>query len=78
MEWERTELDITNEEEVNNVVSQIKPEIIIHCAAYTQVDKAETESDFAFYINGIGTRNIAIAAEKIQSKLSLYKYGLCV
>ena len=65
----RTDLDITKEEEVNNVISQIQPDIIIHSAAYTHVDKAETESDFAFYINAIGTRNIAIAAEKIQSKL---------
>ena len=74
----RTDLDITKEEEVNKVVSQIQPDIIIHSAAYTHVDKAETESDIAFFINGIGTRNIAIAAEKIQSKLSIYKYGLCV
>ena len=63
------ELDITNEEMVNKVVSLLKPEIIIHCAAYTQVDKAESEQDIAFLINGIGTRNIAIAAENNHSKL---------
>ena len=51
MDWEESELDITNEEEVNKVVSQLKPDIIIHCAAYTQVDKAESESDIAFLIN---------------------------
>ena len=44
----RSDLDITKEEEVNKVISQIQPDIIIHCAAYTHVDKAETESDFAF------------------------------
>ena len=65
----RPELDITNEEEVNNISVTIKPEIIIHCAAYTQVDKAESEPDTAFLINAIGTRNIAIAAERYQSKL---------
>ena len=65
----RTDLDITNEEEVNKVISFLKPEIIIHCAAYTQVDKAESDSDFVFLINGIGTRNIAIAAEKIHRNL---------
>jgi dTDP-4-dehydrorhamnose reductase len=54
----KAELDITNEEEVNKVVSLLKPEIIIHCAAYTLVDKAESEQDMAFLINGIGTRNI--------------------
>lgn len=65
----KSELDITNEEEVNKVVSFLKPEIIIHCAAYTQVDKAESDSDTVFLINGIGTRNIAIAAESIHAKL---------
>jgi dTDP-4-dehydrorhamnose reductase len=65
----KSELDITNEEEVNKVVSFLKPEIIIHCAAYTQVDNAESDSDTVFLINGIGTRNIAIAAESNHSKL---------
>ena len=65
----KSELDITNEEEVNKVVSFIKPDIIVHCAAYTQVDKAESDPDAAFLINGMGTRNIAIAAERNHSKL---------
>ncbi len=65
----KSELDITNEEEVNKVVTLLKPDIIIHCAAYTQVDKAESEPDLAFLINAIGTRNIAVAAENNDSKL---------
>ena len=65
----RSKLDVTNEEVVNKVIQQLKPEIIVHCAAYTQVDKAEIEPDIAFLINGIGTRNIAIAAERNHSKL---------
>ncbi|MFJ5713981.1 dTDP-4-dehydrorhamnose reductase [Neobacillus sp. NPDC093127] len=65
----KSELDITNEDEVNRIVALIKPNIIIHCAAYTQVDQAEFEQDLAFLINGIGTRNIAIAAENIHAKL---------
>lgn len=65
----RPELDIINEEKVNNIVSTIKPEVIVHCAAFTQVDKAELEPDTAFLINAMGTRNIAIAAERYQSKL---------
>jgi dTDP-4-dehydrorhamnose reductase len=65
----KSQLDITNADEVNKIVSFFKPEIIIHCAAYTQVDKAESEQDIAFLVNGIGTRNIAIAAERNQSKL---------
>lgn len=65
----KSELDILNEDLVHNVVSKIRPDIIIHCAAYTHVDKAESEPDKAFLVNAIGTRNIAIAAEMVHSKL---------
>jgi len=65
----RSELDITTEKTVDKIVSTIKPEVIVHCAAFTQVDKAELEPDTAFLINAMGTRNIAIAAERHQSKL---------
>jgi dTDP-4-dehydrorhamnose reductase len=65
----KSELDITNEKEVYKKVTQIKPNIIIHCAAYTNVDKAESERDLAFLINGIGTRNIVLAAELIKAKI---------
>jgi dTDP-4-dehydrorhamnose reductase len=65
----KSELDITNEDEVNRLVSLIRPDIILHCASYTHVDKAESQQDIAFLINGIGTRNIAIAAEYIKAKL---------
>ena len=65
----KSDLDIINVEEVNKIIAFINPDIIIHCAAYTQVDKAESEPDLAFLINAIGTRNIAIAADRNQSKL---------
>ncbi|RBW68880.1 dTDP-4-dehydrorhamnose reductase [Bacillus taeanensis] len=65
----RAELDITNQDQVNQKVKEIQPDIIIHCAAYTAVDLAETEVDQAFLVNGIGTRNIAVAAEKVNAKL---------
>ena len=78
LQWERLELDIINEEKVNNIMSTIKPEVIVHCAAFTHVDKAELEPDTAFLINAMGTRNIAIAAERYQIKAHLYKYRLCI
>ncbi|MFD0697774.1 dTDP-4-dehydrorhamnose reductase [Paenibacillus sp. GCM10027628] len=65
----RDQLDITNEEQCSRVLSNFKPEIIIHCAAFTAVDRAETEEDLAYRINAFGTRNIAVAAEKIGAKL---------
>ncbi|MEJ9222050.1 dTDP-4-dehydrorhamnose reductase [Paenibacillus glucanolyticus] len=61
----RAELDITNMELCKQVVSSHNPDIIIHCAAYTAVDAAETDTDGAYLVNAIGTRNIAVSAEKI-------------
>lgn len=65
----KTEFDITNEYEVNRKVIDLNPDIIIHCAAFTNVDKAESEQDVAFLINGVGTRNIVLASESIKAKL---------
>lgn len=52
-------LDITNFEQVKKVLMCEKPDVVIHCAAYTNVDKAEEEPDKATLINASGTENIA-------------------
>lgn len=58
------EMDITNEAIVNETISNIKPDVIYHCAAYTAVDKAEDEGKaLNQLINVDGTRNVAKAAE---------------
>lgn len=65
----RENLDITDGGQVQRVFAEINPDIVIHAAAYTKVDQAESDSDAAYKVNAIGTRNIAIAAEKTESKL---------
>ncbi|MEO2207440.1 dTDP-4-dehydrorhamnose reductase [Paenibacillus pabuli] len=65
----RDELDITDQVECNNVISTYHPEVVIHCAAYTAVDAAETDVDGAYQVNATGTRNIAVAAEQTGAKL---------
>ena len=62
-------LDITNEIQVRNVISDVNPDYVIHCAAYTNVDKAEEEKDKAELINGKGTENIAKACNANNSCL---------
>jgi dTDP-4-dehydrorhamnose reductase len=52
-------LDITNYDMVCSVLTEEKPELVIHCAAYTNVDKAEEDIDTARLINSKGTENIA-------------------
>lgn len=63
------ELDICSFEEVDNYIDNNKPEIVINCAAYTNVDECEKKEDKAYLVNAIGAQNIAIATNKIGSKL---------
>lgn len=55
--------------QVEHTVSSYRPDVIIHAAAYTNVDQAESEQDAARKLNETGTRNIAAAAKTYQSKL---------
>lgn len=64
-----TELDIKDKKAVITYVNNFKPDIIINCAAYTDVDGCETNKDDAFQVNAIGARNMAIAAEYVNAKL---------
>ena len=58
------ELDITNLEKVEQFVSDCKPDVIINCAAYTAVDKAEEDLGLARKINAKGPENLSLAANK--------------
>lgn len=66
---DRKELDITDLAQCQQVIGQYKPDVVIHCAAYTAVDAAETDIDGAYKVNAVGTRNIAVASESNGSKL---------
>jgi dTDP-4-dehydrorhamnose reductase len=55
-------LDITNPEIVSAAVAAYRPDIIINCAAYNLVDKAEQDRDAAFKVNAEGPKNLARAA----------------
>jgi dTDP-4-dehydrorhamnose reductase len=59
------ELDITNPDQVTDFVYVEKPDLVINCAAYTQVDEAESEPEEAFLINGKGTENIALTCREL-------------
>jgi dTDP-4-dehydrorhamnose reductase len=63
------ELDIRDLEQCREIFNQIKPNVIIHAAAYTAVDLAESDADNAFAVNAFGSRNVAKAAEEIGAKL---------
>jgi len=64
----RNELNVTDPEQCRNMIRACKPDAVIHCAAYTKVDQAESEPDVAFRVNAEGARNAALAAEQIGAK----------
>lgn len=62
-------LDITDQDALNAFVEEYAPDIIINCAALTNVDGCETQEDLAFAINTMGPANLAHAAKKVGAKL---------
>jgi len=63
------DLDITKGPVVRDLVSQVSPTVIINCAAWTDVDAAETNEALASKVNGYGAENIALAAKNCGAKL---------
>ena len=68
---EYVSLDITDADAVNAAISSVRPDAVIHCAAWTAVDAAEDEDKQAkvFAINAEGTENIARACKTIDAKM---------
>ncbi len=62
-------LDITNVDAVLELARQTRASAIINCAAYTAVDKQESDIDLSYKINAIGPRNLAIAAAETGARL---------
>ncbi|PEQ08739.1 dTDP-4-dehydrorhamnose reductase [Bacillus toyonensis] len=62
------DLDITNEAAVYEFVDNVKPDAIIHCAAYTAVDKSEDDKELCWNVNVEGTKYLATAAKKLNAK----------
>lgn len=63
----RQEMDISDRSAIDTVFSKIKPEIVINCAAYTDVDGAEANEDAAFRANVDGVENLAAACRDVNS-----------
>ena len=63
-EWDVTQWDATKK-----LVEQVRPQVVINAAAYTQVDNAESESERAYRVNALGARNLAVATDAQQIPL---------
>lgn len=64
-----SEMDITNREQVFDVVTEYKPDVIFHCAAWTAVDKAEDEKELCEKVNVVGTKNMTDASLEVGAKI---------
>jgi dTDP-4-dehydrorhamnose reductase len=63
------ECDVTRESRCMQVIGGYRPDVVVHCAAYTAVDRAEREEEAAFALNEGGTRNVALACREYRSLL---------
>lgn len=62
-------LDITLKDDVKKIIDYFIPDVIINCAAYTNVDKCETERELSWKINVDGVKNLIISARRTDSKI---------
>ena len=63
------ELDIADEMAVSSFFRKYSPDVVIHCAAYTNVDSAEENVDLAYRVNAIGTQNIAMSCKDCSATM---------
>lgn len=61
--------DLRDETAVKALVNSVRPDVVIHCAAYTAVDKAESEKELCYDVNVNGTKYVAKAAQAVGAKL---------
>ncbi len=65
----RDNMDIIDYNQCMSVISQDKPDLIINCAAYTQVDKCEDKLELAYRVNALGPRNLAVISNELNIPL---------
>ncbi|MCL5884543.1 MAG: dTDP-4-dehydrorhamnose reductase [Deltaproteobacteria bacterium] len=66
------ECDVTRAADVRRAMDDFRPAVVVHCAAYTAVDRAEDERDKAFAVNALGTRNVACGCRERGALLVTY------
>ena len=65
----RQEVDITNREAIVTAVQAAQPDIVIHCAAWTDVDGCARDPMKAYQVNGLGTQNVALACQAAEAAM---------
>lgn len=63
------EVDITEREAISAAISQAQPQVVIHCAAFTDVDGCAKDPALAYKVNGLGTQNVALACQAAGAEM---------
>lgn len=66
---DKEDFDLTNEKDTEEFILDYQPDVIVHCAAYTDVDQAEVERELCYQINVEGTRYVAEVAKELDAKM---------
>ncbi len=70
--WNRQDIDLSNADSIREKIRKLQPDVIVSAAAYTAVDKAETEPDLAMQVNGIAPGIMAEEARQLNALLVHY------
>ena len=65
--WDREQIDISNKEDVMEKIGELKPDVVINAAAYTAVDKAESEKDLVYKVNGCAVGFLSTICKEINA-----------
>ena len=66
------EFDITDIDQTRAFITEAAPDVVIHCSAYTAVDKAEENQELCYNVNANGPRNIATVCREIDAKMMYF------
>jgi dTDP-4-dehydrorhamnose reductase len=69
LELGSADLDVADRDRVEQVVGEFGPDLVVNCAAFTDVDGAESREDRAFAVNALGVRNLAVATARAGAHL---------
>lgn len=64
----KEDLDISSREDVRSVMNSVRPDAVVNCAAYTNVDGCESNEEICFAVNSIGVENLAIESREIGAR----------
>jgi dTDP-4-dehydrorhamnose reductase len=67
--WGRDQAELTQPDKLRAALAAARPDVVINCAAYNFVDKAESEPDAAFAVNAFGVRNLALVCHELDITL---------